>query len=120
MLKASLKKRKGTLALLAIALVGLVYACVSAGAMDTRFQFAYPAPPPAASTDGQKTAGAGAKDAVNKQQENTALREARNAAKEVTKTLEGACENNTLYAVGQPSTATIEKGRQCEHAAHGH
>ncbi|MEG0513011.1 MAG: ABC transporter permease [Clostridia bacterium] len=111
MLKASLKKRKGTLALLAIALVGLVYACVSAGAMDTRFQFAYPAPPPpTASTDGPKTADEGAKDADKKQQENTALRDARNAAKDVTKTLEGACENNTLYAVGQPGTASIERG----------
>ena len=97
MLKAFCKRRKGTLALLVIALAAMAFAWVNIQAVPGTFQHVYAAPQPAAAAEGEKETNAG-------------LREARLKTRELETELEGACEDATLYALAQPSAVSIPDG----------
>lgn len=119
MLKAILKNRKGLLFLLCLAIVAMAYAHIEINRVAPYFQRVYLPPAQIApegtddgtgSADGANDAGsagsAGGASALN-----GGLREARYAADETTKALEGACENATLYTVSQPAPVSVEDGQ---------
>lgn len=103
MLKAIMKRRKGTLVLLVILLAVMAYACAEILSIPTYYQRVYGVP-------AQETAAGQQGESSTAQTENSGLRDERQAAEEVTKTLEGACEKTTLYAVGQPAAVSVEDG----------
>lgn len=107
MLKAILKNRRGTLFLLLAALALMAYAQLQILGVDAHFQRAYPVPARVvAQAGGGEEAAAGQPSGIN-----SGLRDARLAADEVTKTLEGACEKASLYVVGQPASVSVEDGQ---------
>lgn len=97
MLKAFCKRRKGTLALLVIALAAMAFAWVNIQAVPGTFQHVYAAPQPAAAAEGEK-------------ETNSGLRDARLKTRELETELEGACEDMTLYALSQPASVSIPDG----------
>ncbi|NLO84065.1 MAG: ABC transporter permease [Clostridiales bacterium] len=104
MLKATLHENKRRLILLLIFSAVILYAWLQVNAVDSHFQFAYRAP-----------------DLVEQKQDtqdetqpaallNTALKDVRLTADEVTKMLDGSCKNGSLYAIGQPAVVSVEDG----------
>lgn len=103
MLNALIKNNKRILVLLLIFVVLTGYAWFQIQGVESHFQYAYQAPAPVQQNNSEQ------ENAVPIML-NSELKAARLAAEEVTKQLDGSCEQGSIYAIGQPANVSVEDG----------